>query len=185
MSSSVFRHMIVAPPPPACRITTANPNLTYRATVSELALLPPMAGSQRGKRNKSESLRVSSAIGQSRGSTSVCSEKGFPMSDSVHRSYQPSLPDRLVGTTPFPPIGALRLYPQESVHIDDGDGDVGLVDWGGSTIELSAGTGMSILDCLVVLPEEQQLSLIHISEPTRLLSISYAVFCLKKKKKNI
>eukprot|EP00658_Telonema_sp_P-2_P029445 TRINITY_DN22403_c0_g1_i1.p1 TRINITY_DN22403_c0_g1~~TRINITY_DN22403_c0_g1_i1.p1 ORF type:complete len:122 (+),score=33.15 TRINITY_DN22403_c0_g1_i1:168-533(+) len=28
----------------------------------------------------------------------------------------------------------------------------------------------------------QALSLIHISEPTRLLSISYAVFCLKKKK---
>src|SRR5678816_4923346 len=27
----------------------------------------------------------------------------------------------------------------------------------------------------------EQLSLIHISEPTRLLSISYAVFCLKKK----
>ena len=27
----------------------------------------------------------------------------------------------------------------------------------------------------------QRLSLIHISEPTRLLSISYAVFCLKKK----
>src|SRR5678816_3468064 len=31
---------------------------------------------------------------------------------------------------------------------------------------------------------ELKLSLIHISEPTRLLSISYAVFCLKKKKKN-
>src|SRR5678816_3326092 len=31
---------------------------------------------------------------------------------------------------------------------------------------------------------ECSLSLIHISEPTRLLSISYAVFCLKKKKKN-
>ena len=30
---------------------------------------------------------------------------------------------------------------------------------------------------------EVLLSLIHISEPTRLLSISYAVFCLKKKKK--
>src|SRR5678815_2795878 len=29
------------------------------------------------------------------------------------------------------------------------------------------------------------LSLIHISEPTRLLSISYAVFCLKKKTKLI
>src|SRR5674536_122680 len=30
----------------------------------------------------------------------------------------------------------------------------------------------------------RELSLIHISEPTRLLSISYAVFCLKKKKQN-
>ena len=30
---------------------------------------------------------------------------------------------------------------------------------------------------------DQALSLIHISEPTRLLSISYAVFCLKKKNK--
>ena len=29
---------------------------------------------------------------------------------------------------------------------------------------------------------QSDLSLIHISEPTRLLSISYAVFCLKKKK---
>eukprot|EP00658_Telonema_sp_P-2_P057868 TRINITY_DN46287_c0_g1_i1.p2 TRINITY_DN46287_c0_g1~~TRINITY_DN46287_c0_g1_i1.p2 ORF type:complete len:111 (+),score=25.47 TRINITY_DN46287_c0_g1_i1:82-414(+) len=29
------------------------------------------------------------------------------------------------------------------------------------------------------------LSLIHISEPTRLLSISYAVFCLKKKNKHM
>src|SRR5678815_4377823 len=29
--------------------------------------------------------------------------------------------------------------------------------------------------------ESSSLSLIHISEPTRLLSISYAVFCLKKK----
>ena len=28
---------------------------------------------------------------------------------------------------------------------------------------------------------KESLSLIHISEPTRLLSISYAVFCLKKK----
>ncbi len=33
-------------------------------------------------------------------------------------------------------------------------------------------------DCII-----HGLSLIHISEPTRLLSISYAVFCLKKKNK--
>ena len=31
--------------------------------------------------------------------------------------------------------------------------------------------------------EEFQLSLIHISEPTRRVVISYAVFCLKKKKR--
>ena len=32
--------------------------------------------------------------------------------------------------------------------------------------------------------KKRPLSLIHISEPTRLLSISYAVFCLKKKENN-
>eukprot|EP00826_Nyctotherus_ovalis_P066877 TRINITY_DN9938_c0_g1_i15.p2 TRINITY_DN9938_c0_g1~~TRINITY_DN9938_c0_g1_i15.p2 ORF type:complete len:134 (+),score=26.08 TRINITY_DN9938_c0_g1_i15:27-404(+) len=37
-----------------------------------------------------------------------------------------------------------------------------------------------LTECLF---EDVNLSLIHISEPTRLLSISYAVFCLKKKKK--
>ena len=36
---------------------------------------------------------------------------------------------------------------------------------------------------IVGLWADLRLSLIHISEPTRLLSISYAVFCLKKKKK--
>ena len=35
---------------------------------------------------------------------------------------------------------------------------------------------------LVVFFTMQKLSLIHISEPTRLGMISYAVFCLKKKK---
>eukprot|EP00658_Telonema_sp_P-2_P024180 TRINITY_DN19709_c0_g1_i2.p1 TRINITY_DN19709_c0_g1~~TRINITY_DN19709_c0_g1_i2.p1 ORF type:complete len:108 (-),score=26.39 TRINITY_DN19709_c0_g1_i2:42-365(-) len=42
-------------------------------------------------------------------------------------------------------------------------------------------------DCPAHLPDALtilHLSLIHISEPTRLLSISYAVFCLKKKKIN-
>eukprot|EP00658_Telonema_sp_P-2_P002429 TRINITY_DN10915_c0_g1_i1.p1 TRINITY_DN10915_c0_g1~~TRINITY_DN10915_c0_g1_i1.p1 ORF type:complete len:171 (+),score=59.49 TRINITY_DN10915_c0_g1_i1:252-764(+) len=40
-------------------------------------------------------------------------------------------------------------------------------------------TGTEVSSQLALL----DLSLIHISEPTRLLSISYAVFCLKKKKK--
>src|SRR5678816_3414114 len=34
----------------------------------------------------------------------------------------------------------------------------------------------------IVAQAHENLSLIHISEPTRLLSTSYAVFCLKKKK---
>eukprot|EP00658_Telonema_sp_P-2_P052000 TRINITY_DN40125_c0_g1_i1.p1 TRINITY_DN40125_c0_g1~~TRINITY_DN40125_c0_g1_i1.p1 ORF type:complete len:247 (-),score=28.35 TRINITY_DN40125_c0_g1_i1:105-845(-) len=38
------------------------------------------------------------------------------------------------------------------------------------------------LEGLVTFESAISLSLIHISEPTRLLSISYAVFCLKKKK---
>ena len=37
------------------------------------------------------------------------------------------------------------------------------------------------LSCGSVMTEPQDLSLIHIFEPTRLLSISYAVFCVKKK----
>src|SRR5665648_313238 len=41
----------------------------------------------------------------------------------------------------------------------------------------------SIYDAMVRMAQEfSMLSLIHISEPTRLGMISYAVFCLKKKK---
>ena len=49
-----------------------------------------------------------------------------------------------------------------------------------ATLEVAAGKDGAVpkLDCKRAVPV---LSLIHISEPTRLLSISYAVFCLKKK----
>src|SRR5678810_374453 len=40
-----------------------------------------------------------------------------------------------------------------------------------------------VLRDLYRLKTDKQLSLIHISEPTRQAEISYAVFCLKKKKK--
>src|SRR5678816_1409839 len=47
---------------------------------------------------------------------------------------------------------------------------------------LSQITGSQIDESVAVFtPLYINLSLIHISEPTRLLSISYAVFCLKKK----
>eukprot|EP00658_Telonema_sp_P-2_P084852 TRINITY_DN9538_c0_g1_i7.p1 TRINITY_DN9538_c0_g1~~TRINITY_DN9538_c0_g1_i7.p1 ORF type:complete len:488 (-),score=35.60 TRINITY_DN9538_c0_g1_i7:21-1484(-) len=48
--------------------------------------------------------------------------------------------------------------------------------WSGVTCNGNVVSGLPVL-CV------DTLSLIHISEPTRLLSISYAVFCLKKKKK--
>eukprot|EP00658_Telonema_sp_P-2_P065578 TRINITY_DN54789_c0_g1_i1.p2 TRINITY_DN54789_c0_g1~~TRINITY_DN54789_c0_g1_i1.p2 ORF type:complete len:121 (+),score=24.73 TRINITY_DN54789_c0_g1_i1:141-503(+) len=63
------------------------------------------------------------------------------------------------------------------------DANTGMNDVQGDILEVH---GVDTLDTLgtkevgVFLTEG--LSLIHISEPTRLLSISYAVFCLKKKK---
>ena len=49
-------------------------------------------------------------------------------------------------------------------------------------IRLSDGLSFEIFEqCPVDLPVIFTLSLIHISEPTRLGMISYAVFCLKKK----
>src|SRR5450756_2688862 len=41
----------------------------------------------------------------------------------------------------------------------------------------------AVVDVLEIVDIDHDLSLIHISEPTRLGMISYAVFCLKKKKK--
>ena len=55
------------------------------------------------------------------------------------------------------------------------DGEKGILRYRGYPIEELAGGARFPEVC-------HPLSLIHISEPTRLLSISYAVFCLKKKK---
>src|SRR5665648_1180088 len=58
----------------------------------------------------------------------------------------------------------------------------------GSVMAKRAGVQMDITKCIAayrghVGRKGNDLSLIHISEPTRLGMISYAVFCLKKKKK--
>src|SRR5450756_2835421 len=58
---------------------------------------------------------------------------------------------------------------------------VGGIDARGATPVDAVGTVASITDGTHAVVD---LSLIHISEPTRLGMISYAVFCLKKKKQN-
>ena len=47
---------------------------------------------------------------------------------------------------------------------------------------ITSWSGVSIAGLFEEAGDGYALSLIHISEPTRLLSTSYAVFCLKKKK---
>src|SRR5450756_106314 len=64
------------------------------------------------------------------------------------------------------------------------------VAWLGQTavIEMAKASGMTLISAEErnpMLTTTWGLSLIHISEPTRLGMISYAVFCLKKKKKII
>ena len=44
--------------------------------------------------------------------------------------------------------------------------------------------GVTVAESVVLYDPVENLSLIQISEPTRQAGISYAVFCLKKKKKN-
>src|SRR5450756_2611345 len=51
-----------------------------------------------------------------------------------------------------------------------------------SILRRQANAEVFLADAVAVDAAAQELSLIHISEPTRLGMISYAVFCLKKKK---
>ena len=51
------------------------------------------------------------------------------------------------------------------------------------TADLSIRFGRKVRNLMDTQEYKRMLSLIHISEPTRLRRISYAVFCLKKKKK--
>ena len=64
-------------------------------------------------------------------------------------------------------------------HLGGDDIDQRVIDWIVSEFKKDQGIDLS-KDRMAL--QRLKLSLIHISEPTRLLSISYAVFCLKKKK---
>src|SRR5678815_5699816 len=67
------------------------------------------------------------------------------------------------------------ISPMESLPVTLGHEVAGRVDTVGRDVHHVSSGDRVYVHYLV-------LSLIHISEPTRLLSISYAVFCLKKKK---
>ena len=51
-----------------------------------------------------------------------------------------------------------------------------------ATVAIDGAVNAALLSCQMLAIEDEELSLIHISEPTRQAEISYAVFCLKKKK---
>ena len=71
------------------------------------------------------------------------------------------------------------LSAQDTVAAVDTNAGLKTIGYGLST--LGPGLGIGIVAGKTVEGMARQLSLIHISEPTRLLSNSYAVFCLKKK----
>ena len=72
------------------------------------------------------------------------------------------------------------LHPSEAAH-----GDLGMISDGSVILALSHSGESAEVNIVADYAKEQShpiLSLIHISEPTRPERISYAVFCLKKKK---
>src|SRR5678815_4651298 len=80
----------------------------------------------------------------------------------------------------FQHISPLRGKEDRIYHLFNKDGLIHLDDTLQHTITIQVGDANENFSSASFLI--QFLSLIHISEPTRLLSISYAVFCLKKKK---
>src|SRR5450756_3028830 len=75
-------------------------------------------------------------------------------------------------------VGAEVRLPTDDPDHDRHDGDADDGDW-----QAAAPVAQGEPVAARVLAPGQNLSLIHISEPTRLGMISYAVFCLKKKQK--
>src|SRR5664279_6183796 len=86
-------------------------------------------------------------------------------------------------------VSAARIRPEDHVPVGDAYAEAALVVFEMVPhMELTepspeAALGPGVMQREVQHVVEQVLSLIHISEPTRRTPISYAVFCLKKKKK--
>ena len=113
--------------------------------------------------------------------------------DGYITGYQQEFWDGSQWQTPFDDEKAILIAPEELKKIAIGaskladDGTVVIDTDKQAALEKAANqvkpTGEQMLLANLTLEVAQLLSLIHISEPTRLGMISYAVFCLKKKKK--
>src|SRR5660397_295531 len=110
---------------------------------------------------------------------------GYTKAKSLVTTHQNADFDALAGT-----VAAHRLYPESRI-VFPGAMNRNVRDFVSlhyedlPVLELRR-LDMDSVERLVVVDtddKERILSLIHISEPTRLRRISYAVFCLKKKKK--
>ena len=66
-------------------------------------------------------------------------------------------------------------------HITDVKTEKNVVPTNASMQEIMAAIREDVLECMRTMCNDRAVS-IHISEPTRQAEISYAVFCLKKKK---
>eukprot|EP00658_Telonema_sp_P-2_P052325 TRINITY_DN40532_c0_g1_i1.p1 TRINITY_DN40532_c0_g1~~TRINITY_DN40532_c0_g1_i1.p1 ORF type:complete len:112 (-),score=21.09 TRINITY_DN40532_c0_g1_i1:28-363(-) len=100
-------------------------------------------------------------------------------------------PNRLTASSVRGSLEADRSHGSETQVTPPSTSLVPLPDSSSACSRVNAGSGRTFLSARLsaaasTVPNTfgalPLLSLIHISEPTRLLSISYAVFCLKKKK---
>src|SRR5665648_621661 len=129
---------------------------------------------------------ASSAGARSTAVSRVCAMRLTSLSGQAEYTHPPRpMSTRRMGILRLPAQGSEThgAYPRDRSR--SGAGRAGGVGWHAARARFSASRhgrgahGRARLGVAIV----RGLSLIHISEPTRLGMISYAVFCLKKKKK--
>src|SRR5450756_2967291 len=134
--------------------------------------LPQVGG--RYKRQEDEIASMAAVVGASLAGTKALTATSGPgfslMQEAIGYASMVQVPCVI--------INVMRGGPSTGLPTDPAQGDVMQARWGThGEHSLIALCPRSVMECFAL-----TLSLIHISEPTRLGMISYAVFCLKKKK---
>eukprot|EP00658_Telonema_sp_P-2_P078256 TRINITY_DN7290_c0_g1_i1.p1 TRINITY_DN7290_c0_g1~~TRINITY_DN7290_c0_g1_i1.p1 ORF type:complete len:518 (+),score=121.01 TRINITY_DN7290_c0_g1_i1:222-1775(+) len=162
--------------------------------------LRPVAGTERDRHHRAVALEAASR-GVLRTARSLFGGIDVDGTGQIHRDELAMLvlkvwrytgkPDSLEGCTTLQQLDAsvadaMMLYDSEctdSIDLRSFQRMLVTNPWNTSLAPQVCQSVMAMLRCRQSTPSSpEHLSLIHISEPTRLLSISYAVFCLKKKK---